>query len=101
VPYINGKRVSNDEWSKYHGSNLQLLHTGPTGVNPASAPEVDEAGAPAQKKAKRSPRSQQSGQRKMTEMIYAELCFESIYGFAAWDRHDSCIIDKHIEAIMF
>jgi hypothetical protein len=69
VPYINGKRVSNDEWSKYHGSNLQLLHTGPTGVNPASAPEVDEAGAPAQKKAKRSPRSAKAAKAAIAETL--------------------------------
>lgn len=58
MPYIDGKRVSNEEWIAKYGS-IQLLHTGPGGDNPASAPQIDaEVGAPkVEKKQKRSQRS--------------------------------------------
>lgn len=46
MPYIDGKRVSNEEWTERFGS-IQKLHTGPNGENPAAAPEMDEdTGAP-------------------------------------------------------
>lgn len=46
MPYIDGKRVSNEEWTERFGS-IQKLHTGPNGENPASEPTFDEAtGAP-------------------------------------------------------
>jgi hypothetical protein len=46
MPYIDGKRVSNEEWTERFGS-IQRLHTGPDGDNPASAPDIDEeVGAP-------------------------------------------------------
>lgn len=41
MPYIDGKRVSNEEWTRQNGS-LREFHTGPDGDNPASAPELDE-----------------------------------------------------------
>ncbi len=41
MPYIDGKRVSVEEWTERYGS-LQRFHTGPDGDNPASPPEVDE-----------------------------------------------------------
>lgn len=50
MPYIDGKRVSNEEWTARNGST-QRLHTGPNGENPADAPELDaESGAPVQKR---------------------------------------------------
>jgi len=57
MPYINGKRVSNQEWIDTY-SSLKVLHTGPNGENPASDPALDEdTGAPVvekvAKKAKR------------------------------------------------
>ena len=58
MPYINGKRVSNQEWQDTY-SSLKLLHTGPNGENPAGPPELDEeTGAPpVEKVAKRAKRS--------------------------------------------
>lgn len=41
MPYIDGKRVSNEEWTAKYGS-VQRLHTGPNGDNPAGEPEIDE-----------------------------------------------------------
>lgn len=54
MPYIDGKRVTNQEWTERYGS-IQKLHTGPDGENPASAPDIDpELGAPqVEKKAKK------------------------------------------------
>lgn len=46
MPYIDGKRVSNKEWTERFGS-FTPLHTGPNGENPAAPPDIDEAtGAP-------------------------------------------------------
>ena len=61
MPYINGVRVSAEEWQRVNGSSVTRLHTGPNGENPAPGPELDpETQAPkAEKKAgkKRSARS--------------------------------------------
>lgn len=47
MPYLNGKRVSQDEYIAYLGNPLQTLHTSANGVNPAPAPDIDEeTGAP-------------------------------------------------------
>ena len=46
MPYIDGKRVSQEEWIARY-SSLKVLHTGPNGENPAPEPELDpETGAP-------------------------------------------------------
>ena len=53
MPYIDGRRVSNAEWTERYGS-LAKLHTGPNGENPADAPELDpETKAPKSKPGKR------------------------------------------------
>jgi hypothetical protein len=57
MPYVNGVRVSNQEWQDRY-SSLRKLHTGPNGDNPASDPIIDEAtGAPVSELVGRSPRS--------------------------------------------
>jgi hypothetical protein len=57
VPYIDGKRVSNEEWTAKYGS-IQSLHTGPNGDNPAGAPVIDpELGTVKVQKKQRSKRS--------------------------------------------
>lgn len=53
MPYIEGRRVSAQEWQERYGS-LAKLHTGPNGENPADAPELDaETKAPKSKPGKR------------------------------------------------
>ena len=53
MPYIEGRRVSAQEWQDRYGS-LKTLHTGPNGENPAEAPELDpETKAPKSKPGKR------------------------------------------------
>lgn len=61
MPYIDGKRVSNEEWMNRYGS-LKTLHTGPSGENPAPAPDIDEEiGAPTERPSKKkSTRSKRS-----------------------------------------
>ena len=59
MPYVDGKRISNEEWTARFGS-IQKLHTGPNGENPATQPDLDpETHAPVQKQAgkRRSARS--------------------------------------------
>jgi hypothetical protein len=58
MPYINGRRVSNQEWIDTYGS-IKQLHTGPNGENPGKPAELDEeTGAPpVQKVVKRAARS--------------------------------------------
>lgn len=73
MPYIDGKRVSNEEWTARFGS-IQQLHTGPDGENPASAPELDsEIGAPKAKKAKaggqRSKRSEKAAKAAVADAL--------------------------------
>lgn len=49
MPYINGKRVSNEEWTATYGS-IEKLRTGPNGENPGTAPVIDEdTGVPVSK----------------------------------------------------
>lgn len=56
MPYINGQRVSNQEWIDRF-SSLKKLHTGPNGENPAKPVDlVAETGAP-EPQPKRSPRN--------------------------------------------
>ncbi len=45
MPYIEGRRVSNQEWQDRY-STLTHLHTGPGGSNPAPSGEVGDATAP-------------------------------------------------------
>jgi hypothetical protein len=61
VPYIDGKRVSNEEWTEREGHGTDLLHTSERGVNPgvpgepvfdADAPNGDQPGDKPQKKSK-------------------------------------------------
>lgn len=62
MPYIDGKRVSNQEWQDRYGS-LAKLHTGPNGENPADAPELDpETKAPKSKPGKR--RGETTGKKR-------------------------------------
>lgn len=73
MPYINGQRVSNEEWTRINGSITQL-HTGPNGENPAEAPEVDAStGAPKQKKGKaggkRSQRSESAAKAAVADAL--------------------------------
>lgn len=73
MPYIDGKRVSNAEWTERYGSTHRL-HTGPSGENPASPPELDEdTGAPKPKKAaaggKRSPRSSKAAKAAIADAL--------------------------------
>lgn len=72
MPYVDGKRVSNEEWTNLYGS-LAKLHTGPNGDNPASPPELDpETKAPKQKKGaggKRSTRSTQSAKNAIADAL--------------------------------
>lgn len=44
MPYIDGKRVSNDEWSKQKG-DLTQLHTSERGVNPGEDVVLADANA--------------------------------------------------------
>lgn len=50
MPYVNGKRVSLEEYLAANGSQLEQMRTGPGGENPGTAPVLDEeTGAPAVK----------------------------------------------------
>lgn len=71
MPYVDGKRVSNDEWTALYGSSAPF-HTGPNGDNPATAPDIDdEVGAPKSKKAgnKRSPKSAASTKAAIADAL--------------------------------
>lgn len=74
MPYIDGKRVTNEEWTERYGS-IQKFHTGPDGENPATAPELDaETGAPEVKvktKAggKRSQRSEKAAKAAVADAL--------------------------------
>lgn len=47
MPYVNGKRVSTEEYLAANGRTLELMRTGPRGENPAEGPAIDpETGAP-------------------------------------------------------
>ncbi len=61
MPYKDGKRISNAEWTRLYGS-IALLHTGPNGENPGVAPDPEEefADAPKTKKKAGSNRSKRS-----------------------------------------
>lgn len=75
MPYVNGARVTNQEWTDRFGS-IKQLHTGPGGENPADAPEVDpEVGAPKPVKTskgaggKRSKRSSASAKAAIADAL--------------------------------
>lgn len=74
MPYIDGRRVTNEEWTRVNGS-LSLLHTGPNGDNPAEAPELDaEVGAPKSKSkgkagGKRSARSEKAAKAAVADAL--------------------------------
>ena len=73
MPYVDGKRVSNAEWTDLYGS-LAKLHTGANGENPADAPELDaETGAPKVKAkgagGKRSQRSTKSAKAAVADAL--------------------------------
>ena len=73
MPYIDGKRVSNEEWTERYGS-IQRFHTGPDGDNPATAPDIDEeVGAPKPKPAKagskRSKRSETAAKAAVADAL--------------------------------
>ena len=65
MPYLNGVRVTQDEFARARAdSPLLLLHTGPNGENPAPGPEIDpETSAP---KAKKRAGTQRSKTNKAT-----------------------------------
>lgn len=42
MPYVEGRRVSNEEWRRLYGTTTKL-HTGANGENPAAGPDIDEA----------------------------------------------------------
>ena len=70
MPYIDGKRVSNEEWTDRFGS-LAQFHTGPAGENPAEAPELDaETAAPVSAKRAGGKRSAKSA--KATKAAIAD-----------------------------
>lgn len=72
MPYINGRRVSNQEWIDTY-SSLKVLHTGPNGANPAADPALDEeTGVPVEEekpKAKRSARSQKQAKAAIADAM--------------------------------
>lgn len=73
MPYIDGKRVSVEEWTERYGS-IQKFHTGPDGDNPASAPELDaETQAPKAKPVragnKRSKRSETAAKAAIADAL--------------------------------
>lgn len=70
MPYVDGRRVSNEEWTAKYGS-IQLLHTGPNGDNPAGAPTIDEATGTVKvtQKARRSPRSQKAAKAAIADAM--------------------------------
>lgn len=71
MPYIDGVRVSNEQWQDRYGS-LAKLHTGPNGENPATAPDIDpETNAPKVKKAggSRSKRSTKSAKAAVADAL--------------------------------
>lgn len=77
MPYIKGKRVSNEEWTATFGS-IKLMRTGPNGENPGDAPELDEeSGAPKSKAkksskeagGKRSPRSAKAAKAAIADAL--------------------------------
>jgi hypothetical protein len=74
VPYIDGKRVTAEEWQAKNGS-LQRFHTGPDGENPASAPDInEELGAPEPKPkakagGKRSQRSEKAAKAAIADAL--------------------------------
>lgn len=60
MPYINGVRVSAQEWADKYGSLIKL-HTGPNGDNPADPPVIDEeTGGPVDERKAGSRRSSKS-----------------------------------------
>jgi hypothetical protein len=68
MPYVDGKRISNQEWSDRF-SSLRQFPTGPNGENPAEPPELDaETKAPKSEKKAGSKRSKNSG-KKVTDAI--------------------------------
>jgi hypothetical protein len=72
MPYINGQRVSLQEWQDRY-SSLKVLHTGPNGENPAGDPALDEeTGAPVEEekpKARRSARSQKQAKAAIADAL--------------------------------
>lgn len=69
MPYIEGKRVTTEEWQAANGSSLTKFHTGPNGENPAEAPVLDEeTGAPAPEK-KAGNRRSSKGKAKVAAAI--------------------------------
>lgn len=61
MPYIEGKRVSQEEFIRLN-SSTQRLYTGPNGDNPAPAPELDEDRKPVQKGKSSKPGNKRSKQ---------------------------------------
>lgn len=71
MPYVDGKRVSNEEWVELYGS-IRKLHTGPNGENPAEPPVVDaDTGAPAVKAKAGGRRSKRSSAAAMAAIADA------------------------------
>jgi high-affinity K+ transport system ATPase subunit B len=74
LPYIDGKRVSAEEWQARY-SNAQAFHTGPNGDNPATAPVInEETGAPESKPkakagGKRSQRSEKAAKAAIADAL--------------------------------
>jgi hypothetical protein len=72
VPYIDGKRVTLDEWQARY-SSIQTLHTGPGGENPAPAATAPVAVADvpkaAQAKSSRSPKAAASAKAAIADAM--------------------------------
>lgn len=70
MPYINGKRVTLDEWQAANGSSLEQFKTGPRGENPGEAPELDaETQAPKSEGKKAGSRRSNKGAAKVAAAI--------------------------------
>lgn len=73
MPYVNGKRVTLDEYLEANGSTIEKMRTGPNGENPGESPDIDaEIGAPKSEKKttkRRSGRSEKAAKAAIANAL--------------------------------
>ena len=73
MPYIDGLRVSQEEFIKANSTSTRMLHTGPNGDNPAEPPEIDPVTSgpkqPKQAGSKRSKTSAKSAKAAIADAL--------------------------------
>jgi len=81
MPYIDGQRVSNAEWTERFGT-IERLHTGPDGENPAAPPDIDpEIGAPkSERKTKNTDSAKAGGKRSQRSTKAAKAAIADAMG---------------------